>query len=96
MYRIASKLVLVGCLWLSLSGASVPTAQAAPDLGVIVDPSDLYLIETISRECPKPAVPYGITPECAQALSAQATRTQALRDYERAAAAEAEAAIGVA
>jgi hypothetical protein len=73
MYRIPSKLVLVACLWLSLSGTTALTARAASgDIGAIVDPSDLYLTEVITRECPKPAVPYGITPECAEALSAQA------------------------
>jgi hypothetical protein len=97
MYRIASKkLAAAACLWLMLSGASAVSAQAANDIGAIVDPSDLFLIETISRECPTPAVPYGITPGCAHALSEQAIRTQALRDYERAAAAQAEAVISVA
>jgi hypothetical protein len=88
MKRFSSKLILAACLWLSLSGASTLGASATPDLGAIVDPSDFYLTQEIARECPTPAVPYGITLECAQALSAQVTRAQALRDFERAAAAQ--------
>lgn len=86
MKRISSKLIVAACLWLSLSGGGVLSASAAPDLGAIVDPSDFYLTQEVERECPTPSVPYGITVECAHALSAQASRAQALRDFERAAA----------
>jgi hypothetical protein len=87
MNRISSKLIVAACLWLSVSGASALTAQAAPEVGAIVDPSDIFLTQEVERECPTPSAPYGITFECARALSAQATRAQALRDFERAGAA---------
>jgi hypothetical protein len=61
------RFLTLASLCLALSGALTASAQAAPELNASERAAQVL-------DCPTPNIPYGISRECAQALSIQETR----------------------